>query len=136
MRCPREGAVVCARRDGVGDCGVRDVTVLFTAARSTRTQRQDRWSFARDPAIDRAFGTRCCGYQGVGAALDFLDCDVLNADGGTRCASICGSYVALVLAVRALEKRGVLDSRKVLVDEVAAVSVGYCGRASRAGLGL
>ncbi|MCK6508563.1 ribonuclease PH [Myxococcota bacterium] len=68
--------------------------------------------------------------KALGPRSIFLDCDVLNADGGTRCASICGAYIALVLAVRMLEKRGILDSRKVLVDDVAAVSVGIVdGRA-------
>ena len=47
-----------------------------------------------------------------------LDCDVLNADGGTRCASITGAWVALALALRA---RGL---EKALMNQVAAVSVG------------
>ena len=47
-----------------------------------------------------------------------LDCDVLNADGGTRCAAICGAYVA---AMRALERFGL---SRTFGDSVAAVSVG------------
>ncbi|WP_409079859.1 ribonuclease PH [Pusillimonas sp. SM2304] len=52
-----------------------------------------------------------------------LDCDVLQADGGTRCASITGAWVAAALAVRALAERGELAG-KPLLDQVAAVSVG------------
>ena len=52
-----------------------------------------------------------------------LDCDVLEADGGTRTASITGAYVALALACRRLERAGAI-TRSPLVGEVAAVSVG------------
>jgi ribonuclease PH len=52
-----------------------------------------------------------------------LDCDVLQADGGTRTAAITGAYVALVDAVRALRKRGALV-RDPIHGAVAAVSVG------------
>jgi ribonuclease PH len=52
-----------------------------------------------------------------------LDCDVLNADGGTRCASITGAYVALALAVRKLQAVRVIAGEP-LVGQVAAVSCG------------
>jgi ribonuclease PH len=52
-----------------------------------------------------------------------LDCDVLNADGGTRCASITGAYVALALALRELRSKNVLKADP-LVGQVAAVSCG------------
>jgi ribonuclease PH len=52
-----------------------------------------------------------------------LDCDVLNADGGTRCASITGAYVALALAFRKLREKNVLKGDP-LVGQVAAVSCG------------
>jgi ribonuclease PH len=52
-----------------------------------------------------------------------IDCDVLQADGGTRTASITGAYVALVLACRQLLRAGKI-SRSPLTNEVAAVSVG------------
>jgi ribonuclease PH len=52
-----------------------------------------------------------------------LDCDVLQADGGTRTAAITGAYVALVDAVRALMKRGAIK-RDPIHGQVAAVSVG------------
>ncbi len=57
-----------------------------------------------------------------------VDCDVIQADGGTRCASITGGWVALRLAVNKLLKAGVVTSDP-LVDHVAAVSCGiYAGQ--------
>jgi ribonuclease PH len=52
-----------------------------------------------------------------------LDCDVLQADGGTRCASICGAWVAVADAVSGLLASGAL-SETPLTDSIAAVSVG------------
>ncbi|MBU6336457.1 MAG: ribonuclease PH [Acidobacteria bacterium] len=52
-----------------------------------------------------------------------IDCDVLEADGGTRCASITGGYVALALACRRLVAEGELE-RVPLTGEIAAVSCG------------
>jgi ribonuclease PH len=58
-----------------------------------------------------------------------IDCDVLQADGGTRCAAITGGWVALRLAVNRMLKAGVIVSDPVL-DHVAAVSCGiYAGQA-------
>ncbi len=59
----------------------------------------------------------------LGERTIHLDCDVLQADGGTRCASICGAYVALAEAVAGLLAAGKL-AESPLVDSVAAVSVG------------
>ena len=58
-----------------------------------------------------------------------LDCDVLNADGGTRCASITGSYVALALAFRTLVEKRVLASVPLL-GQVSAVSCGLVAGAA------
>jgi ribonuclease PH len=55
-----------------------------------------------------------------------IDCDVLVADAGTRCASITGGYIALALALRGLTDRGVVPD-DLIVDTVAAVSVGVVG---------
>ena len=57
-----------------------------------------------------------------------IDCDVLQADGGTRCASITGGWVALRLAVNKLLKSGAIVSDPI-IDHVAAVSCGiYAGQ--------
>jgi ribonuclease PH len=59
-----------------------------------------------------------CDFQALGARTLWLDCDVLQADGGTRCAAITGAYIA---AYRALDRMGLA---KALRGSVAAVSVG------------
>ena len=56
----------------------------------------------------------------------WIDCDVIQADGGTRCAAITGSYVALADCLHALQKAGTL-TQEPLRDAVAAVSVGIVG---------
>ena len=58
-----------------------------------------------------------------------LDCDVLNADGGTRCAAITGAWVALALAVAHLRRMNVLKNSP-LTGHVAAVSCGLTGGAA------
>ena len=60
-------------------------------------------------------------FEALGERTLWLDCDVLQADGGTRCAAICGAYVA---ARRALDRFGL---SRALRDSVAAVSVGIVG---------
>ena len=60
-------------------------------------------------------------FEALGERTLWLDCDVLQADGGTRCAAICGAYVA---ARRALDRFGL---SKTLTGSVAAVSVGIVG---------
>ena len=65
-----------------------------------------------------------CDFNALGERTLWLDCDVIQADGGTRCASISGAYVA---AARALDRLGL---SKALVGSIAAVSVGIVdGRA-------
>jgi len=59
----------------------------------------------------------------LGERTIYLDCDVIQADGGTRTASITGAYVALADAVNALQQRGLLTANP-LKEAVAAVSVG------------
>ena len=55
-----------------------------------------------------------------------VDCDVIQADGGTRTASITGAFVALCLALDGLRRRGAVTALP-LMDQVAAVSVGLLG---------
>jgi ribonuclease PH len=62
----------------------------------------------------------------MGECTVTLDCDVLNADGGTRCASITGAWVALNLAFRKMQANNVL-TRSPLTGQVAAVSCGLVG---------
>ena len=61
--------------------------------------------------------------KAVGERTLWIDCDVIQADGGTRCASITGSFISLALALEQMRKDGLI--KKVpLSDYVAAVSVG------------
>jgi ribonuclease PH len=62
-------------------------------------------------------------FKALGERTIWIDCDVLQADGGTRCAAICGGYAALHLALSGLVDAGKLRELP-LSDSVAAVSVG------------
>ncbi|HSB19639.1 MAG TPA: ribonuclease PH [Anaeromyxobacteraceae bacterium] len=64
--------------------------------------------------------------RAIGVRTITLDCDVIQADGGTRTAAITGGYVALALAVQALRKAGKLGAAPAM-RPVAAVSVGILG---------
>jgi ribonuclease PH len=65
-------------------------------------------------------------FKALGERTIYLDCDVLQADGGTRCASITGAYVALALACKRLAAEEKLE-RSPLSGSVAAVSCGMVG---------
>ena len=83
----------------------------------------------RTVEIQRLIGRSVRGvidYEALGEMTINLDCDVLEADGGTRCASITGAYVALALGVQRLVAEGRLASIP-LSGEVAAVSCGIVG---------
>jgi ribonuclease PH len=67
--------------------------------------------------------------QRLGERTVWVDCDVIQADGGTRTAAITGSFVALALAIAGLRASGKLE-HAVLIDYVAAVSVGIVGSKS------
>jgi ribonuclease PH len=80
----------------------------------------------RTVEIQRLIGRSLRGvvdFTALGENTIYLDCDVLQADGGTRCASITGAYVALALACSRLAERGLLG-RSPLTGSVAAVSCG------------
>ena len=83
----------------------------------------------RTVEIQRLIGRALRGivdFEALGENTIWLDCDVLTADGGTRCASITGAYVALALACEVLIGRGVIEGTP-LTGEVAAVSCGIVG---------
>ena len=92
----------------------RDIKKLKQDARSTEIQRLIGRSLRA--AIDM---------QKLGERQITIDCDVLQADGGTRCASITGGMVALEDAIRKLLADGTLAENPI-VHKVAAVSVGVC----------
>jgi ribonuclease PH len=79
--------------------------------------------------IQRLIGRSLRGvvdFQALGERSVYVDCDVLQADGGTRCAAITGGFVALHQALAALVEAGKID-RLALDQSVAAVSVGMVG---------
>ena len=79
----------------------------------------------RSVEIQRLIGRALRGvvdFEALGERTIYLDCDVLQADGGTRCASITGAYVALSLACARLREEG--RSSAPLTGSVAAVSCG------------
>ena len=96
-----------------------------TNTRSDREAARGKQS-GRTQEIQRLIGRslRCVvDLKKLGERQITLDCDVLQADGGTRCASITGAYVALQDAVSVLLKRGLIKESPIL-DSIAAVSVG------------
>jgi len=96
-----------------------------TEVRTPREASKGRPS-GRTQEIQRLIGRSLRGvvnFDRMGENSIWVDCDVLQADGGTRTASITGGYIALALALRSLKERGILDA-DVLVDSVAAVSAG------------
>ncbi len=83
----------------------------------------------RSVEIQRLIGRSIRGvidFEALGERTIYLDCDVLTADGGTRCASITGAFVALDLACRRLLADGKLE-RTPLTGTVAAISAGIVG---------
>src|SRR6188472_3770505 len=97
-------------------------------ARDISRGRQD----GRGVEIQRLIGRSLRGvvaFQALGERSVYVDCDVLQADGGTRCAAITGGFVALQQALSALVDAGTID-RLPLDQSVAAISVGMVdGRA-------
>jgi ribonuclease PH len=83
----------------------------------------------RSVEIQRLIGRSLRGvidFSALGERTVYIDCDVLQADGGTRCASITGGFVALTLACERLIGEGKLE-RTPLTGTVAAVSAGIVG---------
>lgn len=96
-----------------------------TLQRKTREVSRGRQE-GRSQEIQRLIGRAmraAVDLEKLGARTVWVDCDVLQADGGTRTAAITGGYVALELAIRRLLKEGVLNESP-LVNQVVAVSVG------------
>jgi len=99
-----------------------------TPERATREAAKGKQS-GRTQEIQRLIGRSLRTVTNLEAMPEIsitVDCDVLQADGGTRTASICGGYVALHDALTRLVQRGTLSSHP-LSDLVAAVSVGVVG---------
>jgi ribonuclease PH len=136
-----ETRVLCAAsvEDGVpawlrgrGQGWVTGEYALLPRSTTTRTRRERNGASGRTQEIQRLIGRAlrvAVDMHMLGERTITVDCDVLQADGGTRTASISGGYVALALALHRLVERGALG-RSPLVETVAAVSAGYVGGAA------
>jgi ribonuclease PH len=99
---------------------------MLPRATHTRSERERRGAKGRTQEIQRLIGRSLrsvTDMKSMGLHTVTVDCDVLQADGGTRTASITGACVALVLAGRWLLHEG-LAERQPVREQVAAVSVG------------
>lgn len=117
---------------GTGRGWVTAEYAMLPRATAERTQREvskGRPS-GRTQEIQRLIGRSLravTDLSKLGERTVMIDCDVILADAGTRCASITAGYIALALALRGLEATGVVK-HGVLTDTVAGVSVGVVGR--------
>ncbi len=99
---------------------------MLPGSTDRRKQREFMKRDGRSVEIQRLIGRSlraCCDLTRLGERTIYLDCDVIQADGGTRTASITGSFVALCLAVNRLMKEGKLMDSPV-THQLAAVSCG------------
>jgi ribonuclease PH len=103
--------------------------MLPTATHSRNSREGSRGPGGRTQEIQRLIGRSLravVDLKKLGARTFYVDCDVLDADGGTRCASITGASVAFELAVKKLMQTGDLEESP-LRESVAAISVGIVG---------
>jgi ribonuclease PH len=102
---------------------------LLPRSTTRRVKRETDGFSGRTQEIKRLIGRSLrAGFDldALGKRTLIVDCDVLQADGGTRTAAITGGYLALVLAIKDLVKDGEISS-SVFLPPVAAVSVGLIG---------
>jgi len=113
---------------GKGEGWVTAEYGMLPRATTDRTQREAArgGQGGRTMEIQRLIGRSlraCVDRAALGERVITLDCDVIQADGGTRTAAITGAYVALVDAVATLTKRNAIK-RNPILGAIAAVSVG------------
>ena len=104
---------------------------MLPASTDTRSKRENKSGpGGRSQEIQRLIGRSlraAVDLELLGSRTIYIDCDVLDADGGTRCAAITGSMVALRLAINSLLKNGEVKENP-LKHNIAAVSVGIVNR--------
>ncbi len=113
-------------RRGAGAGWVTAEYAMLPRATGTRTDRERGGARGRTQEIQRLIGRALrsvIDLEALGPRTIIVDCDVLQADGGTRTAAITGGWVALFLACDRLVREGLLESHP-LTGGVAAVSVG------------
>jgi ribonuclease PH len=107
---------------------------MLPRATNTRTQRESTAGKVggRTQEIQRLIGRSLRSItklEAIGERTIWIDCDVIQADGGTRTASITGGFVALVLALQRMREMAMIKNLPI-VDYVAATSVGIVGGAA------
>ena len=104
------------------------VTAEYNMLPGSTTQRTSRGANGRAKEIERLIGRSlraAVDLMALGPRTLTIDCDVLQADGGTRTAAITGGWVALALGVRRLRERGLIpQARRPVLRQIAAISVG------------
>lgn len=113
-------------RAGSGAGWITGEYALLPRSTHQRRRRETKGLGGRTQEIQRLIGRSlrsAANLEVLGERTVILDCDVLQADGGTRTAAITGAYVALALALNRLEVEGKVPSG-VLFTEVAAISLG------------
>lgn len=106
---------------------------MLPRATSERTGRERRGAGGRTMEIQRLIGRSLravVDFHTLGERTITVDCDVLQADGGTRCASITGAYIAMADAITWLVETERI-ARSPIKDQVAAISVGMLDGAPR-----
>lgn len=114
---------------GKGEGWVTAEYSMLPRSTHTRSKRERDKVGGRTQEIQRLIGRAlraAVDFKKLGEQTIMLDCDVIQADGGTRTASICGAYVALSIALAKMKKDGVLSQDPIL-NSVAAISVGMKG---------
>jgi ribonuclease PH len=102
---------------------------MLPGSTNERTARERSGARGRTREIERMIGRALRGavdQRAIGERTIHVDCDVLQADGGTRTAAVTGGWLALALACRDLSEAGGLD-RDPVIRRLAAVSVGMVG---------
>lgn len=99
---------------------------MLPASTPRRKRRETIKPDGRSTEIKRLIGRslRCVvDFKALGSRTVWIDCDVIQADGGTRTASITGAYMALALAAKGWMEKGIMKKSPV-ASQVAAISVG------------
>ena len=99
---------------------------MLPASTSTRTSREKALGSGRTHEIQRLIGRSlraAIDRKKLGLRTITIDCDVIEADGGTRTASITGGFVALSLAIQKLLEKDLIKNSPI-IHEVAAISLG------------
>jgi ribonuclease PH len=115
------------------DSGKGWVTAEYAMLPGATNTRSNRGSNGRAKEIERLIGRSlraAVDLSALGQRSITIDCDVLQADGGTRTAAITGGWVALALAIKKLQGRKLL-TKNPLTSPVAAVSVGVLSGEAR-----